>query len=202
MTVYAKTTWVASTAPGISATALNNLETQYDDAMTQYSTYVPIAASTTPTVGSTTHWARGDHVHNIPNMFWKTTASNTLQMSDGTTTAVTLTASYTNLKGITPPMNLILGSSVRVKVDIQSDAAPYSSDILFFTLGGAATSATVNNVSWATTTYHLAVAFDGTYNTFGTIYIMGHTIGTLNCHLTNLGIYAETTPAFPASSWA
>jgi microcystin-dependent protein len=31
--VYTKTVWVASTAPGISATNLNNLETQYDCAV-------------------------------------------------------------------------------------------------------------------------------------------------------------------------
>jgi len=31
--VYTKTAWVASTAPGISATNLNNLETQYDSAV-------------------------------------------------------------------------------------------------------------------------------------------------------------------------
>lgn len=31
--VYTKTVWVASTAPGISATNLNNLETQYDSAV-------------------------------------------------------------------------------------------------------------------------------------------------------------------------
>jgi hypothetical protein len=41
MTVYVKnTTWVGGGAPGISAAALNNLETQYDDAVSQLNAFI------------------------------------------------------------------------------------------------------------------------------------------------------------------
>jgi hypothetical protein len=193
MTVYAKTTWVASTAPGISATALNNLETQYDDAMTQYSTYVPIAASTTPTVGSTTHWARGDHVHNIPNLFQKTTASNTLRLSNDTEIVVASTAGAVEKTLLIPP-HIVLGSSIRVKFE------GYSTSDGTVSFSGAVVSTGVQMTATAT---YSTYSYDLTYVAFGTINLnLMSPFNTWYTHIRNFRVYAETTPAFPATSWA
>jgi len=44
MTVYTKTTWNSGVAPGISAANLNNLETQYDDAVSYCDAKMPSGA--------------------------------------------------------------------------------------------------------------------------------------------------------------
>ena len=64
---YTKTVWVASTAPGISATNLNNLETQYDEGVTythaQKSSSTPLVPTSIGVIGSSTGFSRGDHQH-------------------------------------------------------------------------------------------------------------------------------------------
>ena len=65
--VYTKTVWVASTAPGISATNLNNLETQYDESATythaQKSSSTPLIASSIGVIGTSSGFTHGDHQH-------------------------------------------------------------------------------------------------------------------------------------------
>lgn len=64
---YTKTVWVNSTAPGISSTNLNNLETQYDESVSYYqaqiSTSYGLAPSSVGAIGTSTHWAPADHRH-------------------------------------------------------------------------------------------------------------------------------------------
>jgi hypothetical protein len=200
MTTYTKTTWNAAAAPGISATALNNLETQYDDAMTQYSTYVPAPASTTPSVGSTTHWARGDHVHSIPALFIKTTVSNTLQMSSDTQSSYVISASYVAIRSFIMPVNLVLQSSVRVKIDIAPNTVATSDYSIQVSLGGGLVSGTTGNIEMISTGF-TTLTFDGTYTNFTTPTVLakgnaGYTIRHQNCR-----VYGDSTSAIPASSW-
>ena len=65
--VYTPTTWVASTAPGISATNLNNLETQYTEATSYFKDHVAVSTPLTFTSagvsGTSSHWSAGDHQH-------------------------------------------------------------------------------------------------------------------------------------------
>jgi hypothetical protein len=192
MTVYVKTAWVTSTAPGISAGNLNNLESQYDCFISSYSTNTPLPDSTTPTTGTSSYWSMGDHIHQVAEYFQKTVASNSIKITD-TSTSNSVIAGLTVMKTITLPPHIVSGGTIRVNFDSYTNST--TANRVYAYAGGA-----VSGSPFYPGTSYFTTTTDLTY-TQGTIYIYGNCIvGGYTLYVTNVQIGANTTASIP-STW-
>ncbi len=126
---YTKTVWVASTAPGISAGNLNNLETQYDCALEWSTTYLaPLAsppftgtpnAPTAAAAVKTTQLATCEFVYNWHK---SSTASDVVHVTDGTV-YTQMNATPVLKKSFRIPAQYASGSEFRVKVTMKVEAS-------------------------------------------------------------------------------
>jgi len=197
MTVYVKTAWITSTAPGISAGNLNNLETQYDCFVSSYSTNTPLPDSTTPTTGTSSYWSQGDHTHSLAGYFLKSSASATLQYSNDSTATITSNSPQV-LKSFTVPPQLVAGSVIRVSFDMTGE---YSGQTRGW-VGGALSGTTHLQSATSWTTYTEDVTMTGTaYPQYIYLYGYKEVVGSTYAYVANFRIYGDTTAAPPASSW-
>lgn len=193
MTSYTKTAWAASTAPGISAVNMNNLETQYDCFMSAYSTSTPLIDSTTGATGTSTAWIRGDHVHPVQNLFLKSAASDTLRLSaDSTYTTTSTTA--TVLTSLYIPPHIVLGGTIRLKTEAMVGTANFGA--IYY--GGA-----VSGGGGTLSTTYTIYTDNLTITASGRVYLYGYVFyNTITLSAKNFRVYADTTMSVPPSSWA
>jgi hypothetical protein len=204
MTVYVKTAWSTSTAPGISAGNLNNLETQYDCFVSSYSTNTPLPDSTTPTTGTSSYWSQGDHVHQVPMLFWKTTVSDTLILSTDSSGSYDTAGAWVAVRSFTIPPQVVIGSSFRFKVDIGAYSSAVDYSFYRGKIGGSF--ASTETYAWDRSTDWLTGTFDVTYNGpnvaagyYGQAILYVYNVaGQGACCYRNFRMYGDTTAGVPS----